>query len=538
MWASSFFSRASFLVCGFVCLSTAASLSIAEVRFQAVTVPFEHQYLGGWEHFVGGGVSSFDCDEDGFYELYVAGGTSPAVLLKNQTAGSGETIEFTLKEPSALSIKGVTGSYPIDINNDSILDLVILRVGPNRLMQGKGDCEFEPFAEGLEFVSGDHWTTAFSATWEPSAKLPTLAFGNYIDRKDPEGPFGKCASNFLYRSSGGDYSMLQELNPGYCSLSLLFSDWGRKGRADLRISNDRHYHINQGGEQLWTIAGVPRAYTEADGWVPYSIWGMGIASRDLNGDGRPEIFLTSMGDQKLHSLDPKSSQPTYRDAPYQRGISAHRPYTGDDGRPSTGWHAEFADLNNDGLDDLFIAKGNVEQMPGSAMLDPNNLLIQQLHGRFIEQGDRAGVASLHRGRGAVLNDLNQDGLLDLVVVNRRADLEIYQNVSTDTGRWLQISLNQTGVNRHAIGAWIEIEAQTTRWSRELTVGGGHASGSAAPEHFGLGTAKRVKVRVIWPDGEQSQWIELETNQRTTIVRRNDNRITSGQSLGDFKPARH
>ncbi len=138
----------------------------------------------------------------------------------------------------------------------------------------------------------------------------------------------------------------------------------------------------------------------------------------------------------------------------------------------------------------------------------------------------------------MLNDLNQDGLLDLVVVNRRADLEIYQNVSTDTGRWLQISLNQTGVNRHAIGAWIEIEAQTTRWSRELTIGGGHASGSAAPEHFGLGTAKRVKVRVIWPDGEQSQWIELETNQRTTIVRRNDNRITSGQSLGDFKPARH
>ena len=91
--------------------------------------------------------------------------------------------------------------------------------------------------------------------------------------------------------------------PGYCTLSILFSDWQRTGRRDLRMTNDRHYY-RDGTEQLWRMAPgeVPRPYTEAEGWRPLQIWGMGIASQDLTGDGRPEVFLTSQGDNKLQTL--------------------------------------------------------------------------------------------------------------------------------------------------------------------------------------------------------------------------------------------
>ena len=103
---------------------------------------------------------------------------------------------------------------------------------------------------------------------------------------------------------------------------------------------------------------------------------------------------------------------------FAKGVTAHRPYTGGDLRPSTAWHAQFEDVNNDGLVDLFIAKGNVAKMPDFAAKDPNNLLLQGADGKFIESGEAAGVASMAISRGAALADFNMDGLLDLVVVNR------------------------------------------------------------------------------------------------------------------------
>ncbi|CAN0603990.1 unnamed protein product, partial [Ectocarpus sp. 12 AP-2014] len=195
---------------------------------------------------------------------------------------------------------------------------------------------------------------------------------------------------------------------------MLFSDWGRHGRADLRISNDRHYYVRGGQEQLWAMEDSPRLYGPEDGWQSHQLWGMGIATRDLDGDGLAEVYLTSMGDQRLQLIEPEADAPTFLDAPFDVGATAHRPYTGGDGRPSTGWHAAFGDVQNDGFADLFVAKGNVEQMPGSAMDDPNNLLLGQADGlHFTEAGLEAGIASLHRSRGAVLMDLNLDGREDL-----------------------------------------------------------------------------------------------------------------------------
>ena len=107
---------------------------------------------------------------------------------------------------------------------------------------------------------------------------------------------------------------------------------------------------------------------------------------------------------------------------------------------------------------IFIAKGNVEQMPDAAMKDPNNLLVQQQDGSFREFGGTSGLASMHRGRGAAMIDLNRDGLLDVAVVNRRAPMEIWQNVTTNSQNWIALKLRQPGPNRNAVGGWIEVEA--------------------------------------------------------------------------------
>ncbi len=474
-------------------------------------LPAPHVYDGGWEHYVGGGVAVFDCNGDAFPDIFAAGGANPAQLYENLIGPTGWRFRDAGFEP----LTGVTGAYPLDVDNDGLTDLAVLRVGANQLYRGLGACRFERADAAWGFASADRWTTAFSATWEAGFDWPTLAFGNYVDRTNPDGPFGACDVNEIYRPRGAGYSAPDDLEPGYCALSMLFSDWSRRGTADLRISNDRHYYVVGGSEQMFR-PDEDRFLGPEDGWQPISIWGMGIASQDITGDGRPDVVLTSMADQLMQL----STETGFTPAPFTIGTYAQRPFIGDDGRPSTGWHAEFADIDNDGRSDLFIAKGNVDQMPSNAMRDPNNLLMQQPDGTFSEKSDVAGIATTERSRGAALADFDNDGRLDLVVINRRAPMELYQNATPDTGNWLSLTPRQDQTNTFAIGGWIELRdsAGYVR-TKELTIGGGHASGQAGPVHFGLGTEPETEVRILWPDGGTSDWITLPANDHAVLWRK-------------------
>lgn len=477
---------------------------------QAPALPHAVIYGGEWEHFVGGGVAIFDCNGDARPDLFVAGGTNPAALLVNSTAPNG-LIRFHDGDLAALT--DVTGAYPLDFDGDGLLDLAVLRVGADMVLKGEPDCKFHDATAKWGLTLGDQWSTAFTATWQAGQHWPTVAIGHYVDRSRPDGPFEACDSNSLYRPKpGGGYGAPIILAPGYCALSMLFSDWQRNGTPDLRISNDRHYYVRGGYEEMWHLNPLA-PYAPAD-WPRVSLWGMGIASRDITGDGLPEVMMTSMGDQLLQI---NQGGGTLQNAPFGMGTYAHQPYSGDDGRPSTGWHAEFGDIDNDGRDDLFIAKGNVDQMPSNAMRDPNNLLMQGADGVFVEQGGAAGIGTLDRSRGAGLADLNADGLLDIVVVNRRAPLEIWQNTTQNTGHWLSVSLHGPAGNTQAVGAWIELRSQGRTQSREVTVGGGHVSGQAVPVHFGLGTAQQAELRVIWPNGAASPWQVVDADRVVTLT---------------------
>ena len=513
---------AIFLLLAVTTPSKAAEKMVAIPHFVEETAGAGIQsiYAGEWQYMVGGGVATFDCNADGFPDILLAGGEKPAKFYRN-TAKRGGALHFEA-QTSGLELEHLTGPYPLDVDGDGVTDIALLRVGENVLMRGLGDCRFERANEAWGFVGGDAWTAAFAATWEHGATWPTLAIGNYIDRTEEISPWGSCTDNWLHRPRVVDgktqakFADPMPLKPSYCALSMLFTDWNRSGTPSLRVSNDREYYEG-GQEQLWHVDPdkPPALYTEAEGWKPLRIWGMGIAAADLNFDGYPEYFLTSMADSKLQTLAaiPPDGKPaaTIKDIAYARGVTAHRPSIGTDLRPSTGWHAEFADVNNDGLVDLFIAKGNVDQMPDFAKKDPNNLFLQSPDGKFQDAAEAAGVASVATSRGAALVDFNLDGQLDLVVVNRRENAQLWRNTTANAGAWTEVRLKQPGVNRDGVGAFIEIKNAGHVLRREITSGGGHASGQNGWWHFGLGDAADFEVRVIWPDGKAGDWQKLKAN---------------------------
>lgn len=509
--------------------AAAAALSASSAvgdppRFVDATAPagLAHDFVGGDAFVVGGGVAAFDCDGDGRPELFLAGGDAPASFWRNVGASGGpvafDRAPIALAEDDALS---VAGAYPLDVDADGVLDLFVLRFGRNRVLRGLGDCAFEDATDALGLPDVEDYSAAFAADWPAGAPLPTLAIGNYVDRSRPLQRRGNCQSGYVMRpGSDGRYGAPEPLEPAACALSLLFVDWSGDGARDLRVANDRAYFDPGLGEQLFRIEpSGPRALGEADGWVGAVLWGMGLAARDLDGDARPEIAVTSMADNHLQTLIDGAAGPTFENAAFALGAMSHRPYVGRDPRPSTAWHVDFLDADNDGWDDLWIVKGNVSEMPRFAAFDPDSLLMGGPGGVFVERGFEAGIALAGSGRGGAAVDLNADGLLDLVVVNRNGPTRILQSVAPFPGRGaVAVALRQSGANRFAVGARVEARMSGRVRVFDVSVGGGHASGVFAPLHIGLGEAPSAEIRVRWPDGVWSAPVEVAAGETARIVR--------------------
>ncbi|MBV9329385.1 MAG: CRTAC1 family protein [Chloroflexi bacterium] len=508
--------------------STTAPGALGAPHFvdETASAGINHVYTGDFDYAVGGGVAAFDCNGDGRPSLYFAGGSQPAALYRNDSPVGGP-LRFTRLESPVTDLTGVMGAYPIDIEGRGQPDLVVLRATETVLLRGLGGCRFERANEDLGFDGRGPATTAFSATWEDGQSLPTLAFGRYQDPSSND-PHHLCFDNVLFRPVGARFGDAAPLRPGWCALSMLFSDWDRSGRTDLRVSNDEHYYLpTDGQEQLWRIAPgeAPHLYTAEEGWATVQVEGMGIASYDLTGSGYPDYFLTSQAASRLQTLASDAARPAYRDAGMARGINAAHPFAGDTALPSTAWHAQFDDVNNDGLIDLFISKGNVTDEPDYARQDPSDLFLGQPDGAFREGADAAGIVSFDRGRGAAVVDLSRDGLLDIVEVNYGAPVRVWHNLGAATaappdamGNWLELQLNQEPPNVDAIGAWVEVRTGERIQRRELTIGGGHASGQLGWVHFGLGRAAEAEVRVAWPGGEVGPWQRVLANT-FAVVRR-------------------
>ena len=304
------------------------------------------------------------------------------------------------------------------------------------------------------------------------------------------------------------------------------------GRRDLRMSNDRHYY---GADRRRGAALADRRPARRRGSTrpPTAgsrcrIWGMGIASQDLTGDGMPEVYLTSQADNKLQTL---ADGPTAADVRRHRARPRRhrhpavrrrrRPCRRPPGTPSSRTSTTTACM------DLFVSKGNVEAQPDYAMKDPSNLLLGQPDGTFVEGAEEAGIVDVRAGprRGARRPEPGR------AARPRRGQPARDRAASGGTSgpgrptrrrRWATGSgsgSSQAAPNRDAIGAWVEVRVGDRVTPREVTVGGGHAGGQLGWIHFGLG--RRDRARRSGSPGRTARWdhgSRSTANQYVTIER--------------------
>ena len=265
----------------------------------------DHTYTGDFPYSVGGGVAVLDCDGDGRPDLYVAGGSGPAALYRNESTVGGALRFATVADP-ATDLTAVIGAYPLDIDGDGTVDLAVLRNGENVAppRARRLPVRARQRGVGVRRRRRDHDRVQRDLgglgqrcrRWRSATTSPTP------DTQDPD---HLCADNELVRPAAGGrrYAAPIPLTPSWCALSMLFSDWDRSGRRDLRVSNDRHYYsdLSDGQEQLWRIA-AGRGAAPVHGRRRL---GDGAGSRawaspatTSTGDGYPEVVPDEPGPER------------------------------------------------------------------------------------------------------------------------------------------------------------------------------------------------------------------------------------------------
>ena len=355
--------------------------------------------------------------------------------------------------------------------------------------------------------------------------MPTLAFGNYVTDAETQDPDHLCADNELFRPAAGEgrYGAAIPLTPSWCALSMLFSDWDRSGRRDLRVSNDRHYYsdLSDGEEQLWRIAPgePPRQYTGDDGWVSVRIQGMGIASYDVTGDGYPDSYLTSQGANVLqiapgravetdlpgHGAQARSHRrPGHR----QEAIRCPRPPGTPSSRTSTTMASSTCSSRRATSTSSLTTRRRTRR--DLFLGQPDGTFVQGCRGcrdrRFRPRSRGCAGRPQHRrparsGRGRSTATRSQLWRNDRPGRHPRP-----RPRDRRTGSLSASPSPARTAMRSAPGSRSRSAIPTIR--RELTIGGGHESGAARLDPLRARRRRRRReVRVQWPDGEVGPWLD-------------------------------
>ena len=500
-----------------------------------------------------GGIAIFDYNNDGLLDIFFTNGAAIPSLEKTDPSYSNRLFRnngdgtFTdVTEKAGLQGIGYSmGAAAGDYDNDGFVDLYITGVNRNQLFHNNGDGTFTDVTEkagvgGVVPKIGKAWSVAAGWFDYDNDGLLDLFVVNYLNYNIKtaahcvqQGLPAYCSPvdflgtpNILYHNNGdGTFTDVSEKShiSQYVGkgMGLAFADYDDDGFTDIFVSNDtfENYLLHNNGDGTFTnvalTAGVAyNAFGKA-------IAGMGTDFRDIDNDGKPDIFETAMFGESF-PLYKNLGGGQFRDVTATAGLSALT-------SRSTAWGTGIFDFDNDGNKDLFTANSdildNAMELAHRPFALPNSVFRNKGGMAFEDVSSKAGtsfsVPAAHRG--AAFGDLNNDGKIDAVVSVLNGPPEIWMNRSgtqdgSNRNHWIILKLVGVKSNRDGLGTKIKLTTSLGTQYNEATTAVGYSSSSDKRVHFGLGSAAVIDtVELTWPSRTRQVLKNVKADQILTVT---------------------
>jgi Tfp pilus assembly protein PilF len=517
---------------------------------------------------MGSGAAWGDYDNDGWPDLFLVNVVGPITLTPEEVRRSparcalyrnnrdGTFTDVSVAAGVDLGAWGM-GAEWADYDNDGWLDLVVSTYGENVLYRNNGDGTFSDRtrAAGLGGKRG-FWSGVAWADYDRDGFLDLYVTG-YVKYSRPSEPTAaeqydveNPASinpnafpperNLLYHNNrNGTFTEVAAragvLGDRGKSLEAAWADFDEDGWPDLYVANDvtdNQLFRNLGNGTFEDISHLAHVadYRSA----------MGLAVGDWDNDQDLDMFITHWIAQEnaLYSNLGHRSPGAHTGPAVEFKDEADRYGLGQIALDFVGWGTFFFDYNNDGKLDLFVANGHTFQRR-----DAPHLLAPETGQLFWNRGVEHGFYDVsaasgeyfhnpYVGRGAAFADYDNDGDLDVVVVNHGGAAVLLRNDGGNRGRWLNVKLEGRRSSRTAVGAKIRVVAAHTTQVREVGAQASYLSQNDLTEHFGLGTIAEIDSLVVtWPSGLRQVRTDLPSNQTVTLVEGEAARDTMGARAG-------
>ncbi len=493
---------------------------------------------------IGCGVAFLDYDNDGWLDALVLNGArldgsgdATNRLYKNNRDGT-----FTdVTEKAGLQKSGWAAGVCVgDYNNDGHEDLFLTYWGQNVLYRNNGNGTFTDVTREAGLLDPQRrWGTGCTfIDYDRDGKLD-LFVANYVDfdpGKVPKpggdsycnwkgipvncGPLGlPRGRGFLYRNNGDgtftDVSAASGIAKATRSygLTAAAADFDDDGWPDIYVACDSSssYLFRNNHDGTFEEVGLEAGVALNDDGMEQA--GMGLAVGDFNLDGRLDIFKTHFADD-TNILYRNQGRLRFEDATIAAGLGVETRFVG--------WGAGIVDLDNDGEPDIFYVTGHVypeveAKLPAYPYRTPRVIFRNLGGGKFEELIDQAGPGlARHSSRGCAFGDFDNDGDMDVLILNFDEPPSLLRNDVTGGGRWLKVKLLGVKSNRSAIGARVTVTYGARRQAQEVLSQSSFLSANDPRLHFGLGAAARADIEVRWPGGGRQTFANIEANRLVTI----------------------
>ena len=499
----------------------------------------------------GSGCAALDFDNDGNLDLLIVNGTtmdrlreiaagrvpsatkSGVYLYRN--LGDGHFEDVT--ERAGLSNPyWATGANAADFNNDGYVDILITTIGVDLLFKNNGNGTFTEIGKSAGLSRRVQWHTGSAFGDYDNDGYLDLFIAGYLDIHSVQlsgeapvcdyrglpafcGPLGlKGERDVLYRNNGdGTFTDVTESSgvtdkDARYGFAAVFDDLNGDGKIDLFVANDsgpNYLYINLGNGKFRESALTSGVAFNANGKTQAN---MGVAIGDFDNDGKLDLLTTTFSDDYF-PLFKQYSPGMFEDVSNRAGLELPT-------IPLLGWACGFADFNNDGNRDLWLANGhvypNADRLGGTSYLQPV-MLFENRHGRFAAVRDPTPGLARNSHRGGCSGDFNNDGKMDLAIVPIAGAPLLLMNRTAGNRSWIGFTLTGTTSNRDAIGSQVRVASCGQVQFETVRNGGSYLSHNDARVHFGLGSCSKVdQVAITWPDGAKQVLRNPAVNQYNKI----------------------